>query len=605
MTNLLPLSNYVSVQVVLNPLQPTAPAINIARVIGTSTVIDTVQRERLYSTLTQVATDFAATTPEYLWAKNWFSQQPSPTSLYIGRWVNANSAGQLIGGPVTAANLLPAAWTGTTAGAFLIFIDGIPYALTGMNFSAITNLNGVASVIQTAVRAATSGTQTVVYNSVYNNFVLTDSTTGTSSVIGFVQPSTATASAAFSGQPTAADTLVIAGTTVTFVAGAPTGNQVQIGASLAATLTALASFLNASTDVNLAKAVYNVTGSTLYMVSKATGTVGNAYTLTKVSTAITLSGATFAGGSANDISAMLAMTQTAGNGAYVAPGLAAETALTAVTLFDANFGGQAYGLDVLGVVDADISAIAAYVEGVAPAHYFGHTTQEGGVLVPGDTADIAYVLKQLLYNHTALQYSSYDPYAVASYLARILTTQWLGSNTAITLMYKLEPGIQAENLSTTAAAAASAKNCNVYAALANGTNAIQYGTSCSGQFTDTIIGADWLAGQVQTAVFNAMAGTPYKIPQTDAGMGVLIAAAAAACKQGVVNGYLAPGQWNSAGFGPLNNGDFLPTGFLVWAPPISTQSQAVRQTRAAPVMQIAVKNAGAIQSSNIVLNINQ
>jgi hypothetical protein len=225
--------------------------------------------------------------------------------------------------------------------------------------------------------------------------------------------------------------------------------------------------------------------------------------------------------------------------------------------------------------------------------------------VPGDSGDIAFVLKTLGYNHTAVQYSSTNPYAICSYLARILTTKWLGQNTTITLWGKQEPGVVAETIPITQALAAKAKNCNIYANVNNGTAFIQYGTSCSGQFSDTVIGADWLAGEIQTMVFDALEGTPYKIPQTDAGMGVLIAAAASACRLAVNNAYLAPGQWNSTGFGTLNNGDELPAGFYIYAAPMNSQSEAVRQTRAAPLMQIAAKNSGAIQSSDIILNINQ
>lgn len=606
MTAGLPVSLFVVVDINLSALQAQAPAVNTALFLGTSTVIDTVEREREYFTLGEVAADFGTTAPEYLAAVLWFGQSPQPTNLFIGRWVDAASAGQLIGGGITAANLLISAWTSITAGAFFITVDRVPYALNGLNFAAVTNLNGVASVIQTALRAATSGMQTVVYNNIYNNFVITDSTTGTSSVIGFVAPSTAVGNAAFSGQPTANDTLTIQGTAITFVASGATGNQVNIGGSLAVTLGSLLTFLNASVDTQLVKMTYSVVASTLYMVSVLTGTTGNAYTLAKSSTAITLSASTLAGGAAGDISAMLAMTNTAGNGAYQAPGLAAESAVTAVALFDNMFSTQWYGLVIVaGAVDSDHQAVAAYIEGVAPAHYYGVTTQEAGTLVASSTSDLAYVLAQLAYNHTAIQYSSTSLYAICSYLARILTTEWLGQDTTITLWGKQEPGVVAETLTVTQQAAAKAKNCNLFVAVNNGTNIIIYGTSCSGQFTDTVIGADWLAGEVQTMVYDALEGTPTKIPQTDAGMGVLIAAAAAACQLAVNNGYLAPGIWNSAGFGSLVQGQNLPAGFYVYAPPIATQSEAVRQTRAAPVMQIAAKNAGALQSSDIVLNVNQ
>jgi hypothetical protein len=604
----LPVSRVVSVSVNFTAILAQQLPIDTMLVLGASTVIDTVQRMRQYATLSAVATDFGTTAPEYLAAVAWFSQSPQPTSLFIGRWVNVASAGQLIGGGVASANILPSAWTGITSGGIVMIVDGSVYALSGLNFSSITNLNGVATVLQTALRAATSGTQTVVYNSVYNNFIVTDSTTGITSVINFARVSAAVGSATFSGQPAANDTLTIAGTAITFVASGATGNQVNIGGTLAITLSNLMTFLNASADVNLVKATYFLGGPTsniVYMLSVATGTAGNSLTLTKTSTNITVSGATFAGGSAVDVSAMTALT-AASSGAYVAPGLAAETLVTAVaTVFDVLFQGQWYGLNTdacLTALDADREAVAAYIEGANPPHYYCFTSSEAAILTSTDTSSVFYILWQLKYNKTGGQYSSQSLYAAVSMLARILTTNWLGQNTTMTLKFKVEPGIIPESLNVNQANALEAHNGNVYVNYNNGTSFIEQATSFSGQFIDTIIGADWLSGDIQNDVFNALFGA-LKVPQTDAGMNVLVTAAAAACQDGVTNGYLAPGQWNTGGFGTLVQGNILTAGYYIYAPPMATQSEAVRQTRAAPVMQIAAKLAGAIHSSAIILNI--
>jgi hypothetical protein len=110
----------------------------------------------------------------------------------------------------------------------------------------------------------------------------------------------ATATATFSANPANNDTITIAGTVVTFVTSGPTGNQVQIGATQAITIANLVAFLNASTDSNLIKAVYSVSGAVLTLtanINQVVGTAGNSLTLAKSSTAITISGSTFAGGS--------------------------------------------------------------------------------------------------------------------------------------------------------------------------------------------------------------------------------------------------------------------------------------------------------------------
>lgn len=116
-------------------------------------------------------------------------------------------------------------------------------------------------------------------------------------------PTPATNLASFSGQPSANDTLTIAGTAVTFVTATPTGTQVKIGTNLAATLSNLLAMLQASADTGLIKSNYAIAGSTLKMTVNQfvnsganAGTAGNSITLAKSSTVITIGGATFSGG---------------------------------------------------------------------------------------------------------------------------------------------------------------------------------------------------------------------------------------------------------------------------------------------------------------------
>ena len=117
---------------------------------------------------------------------------------------------------------------------------------------------------------------------------------------------------------------------------------------------------------------------------------------------------------------------------------------------------------VLGSVNADHLAIAAYIEAANTKHVYGVTTQEAGALVAATTTDIAYQLAQFDYNKTFVQYSSSSPYAVASLLGRILTVDYTGNNTVITLAYKQQPGIVAESLNSTQADSLKTKNCNAF-----------------------------------------------------------------------------------------------------------------------------------------------
>ena len=589
----LPVSRLVNVTVTLSPPAPTVENIDTCCVVGSSTVINVTERMRSYDTIAAVASDFGTSAPEYLAAVLWFEQNPGPVTLLIGRWAKTATAAVLVGGP--ELTLAYTDLTSITSGAFFIVENGTPLSVTGLNFSSITNLNGAATILQTALNSLSAGT-TVVWNASYSTFLITSGTTGLTSTLTFATAPMATGSAVFSGQPTASDTITFNGTAVTFVASGATGNQVNIGGSLPVTLASLLTFLNGSADTQIVKFRYYVVGSTLYVAAAATGAGGNSLTLAKSSTAITLSGATLSGGTGTDVSTTLGLTQ-ASSGAYVAQGLGAESAVACLALLDNQFSDQFYGLTFLGASDADVLALAAYVEAsTVTKHYYGVTTQEAGALVPSDTSNLAYQLKQLKYKHTSIQFSSSNPYASVSYLARILTTNWQANNSTITLMYKQEPGIVAESLNSTQANALAANNCNVFVNYNNNTAIIQTGVSCSGDFTDTIIGLDWLAITLQAAWYATLYETPTKIPQTDAGMNVLATVAENVLASAVNNGLLAPGVWNSGGFGQISQGSFLAKGYYVFQPSVNSQPETQRQTRIAVPFQIAVKLAGAVQT---------
>ncbi len=112
---------------------------------------------------------------------------------------------------------------------------------------------------------------------------------------------------------------------------------------------------------------------------------------------------------------------------------------------------------------------------------------------------------------------------------------------------------------------------------------------------------------LEVAGFNYLAQTATKVPQTEPGMNGLKAAYIGICNQFVNNGELAPNTWGSSEtFGDpqtfLNN--ILSNGYYVYSAPIALQTQAARTARQAPLVQIACKRAGALQTSNVLVFIN-
>lgn len=601
-TSQLPISRLIQGSVNLSPNAAQAQNLNTELILGSSPVIDVVSRMREYFGITAVAADFGTAAPEYLAAVDWFGQLPQPPSVLIGRWAQTATAAQLFGATLSVAQQLLSAWTAITTPAFSIQINGTPYTISPASFASAVNLNGIAALIQTALAAAVAGT-TCVWNSSFAQFQITDGTTGATSTLSFASAPTAFGSLTFTLNPSAAATITIGGTVVTFVAALTTGNQILIGANLAATLANAATFLNQSTDTNLSKATYSVNqaGTAIQVIYKTPGATGNSFTL--AASVATPSGATLSGGTGTDISGMLGMTSTS-SGAFVANGVAAESAVQAAALFDNQFGQQWYGLTICGAADADHLAVAAFIEATTNKHFYGVTTQEAGVLNTVTTTDIASQLQAAGFNKTCTQFSSNSAYAVNSLLGRQLTVDYAGNNTVITLFYKQEPGVVGESLNATQMGALEGKNCNVYVNYNNGTTIIEPAKVASGEFIDTIVGMDAFCIDVQTALFNALFTSTTKIPQTDSGMHILATTIERICQQYVDNGLFAPGVWNSGGFGTLNQGDFLPKGYYVFQPPVASQSQADRAARKSVPFQIAVKLAGAVHTVDFAVSVN-
>jgi hypothetical protein len=101
----------------------------------------------------------------------------------------------------------------------------------------------------------------------------------------------------YSANPTNGQTLILDGVTWTFVTSGATGNETNLGGSLAATLTQLQLDLTASGNANIQLANYAVTATVLTITYKTVGAAGNTYSLGAGSSGGTVSGPTLTGGS--------------------------------------------------------------------------------------------------------------------------------------------------------------------------------------------------------------------------------------------------------------------------------------------------------------------
>lgn len=194
---------------------------------------------------------------------------------------------------------------------------------------------------------------------------------------------------------------------------------------------------------------------------------------------------------------------------------------------------------------------------------------------------------------------------MAAYAGRALSTNFQGANTTQNMHLKTLTGVTPDSTMTqTILQKAQDAGVDVYVSIQGVAKTFASGAN---KFFDQEYNLQWLIGALQVAGFNVLAQASTKIPQTEQGVGSLKSAYRTVLEQAVSNQYLAPGRWNS----PVTFGsqeEFLENitqfGYYIFSTPVSQQLQSAREAREAPLIQIACKEAGAIDSSTVIINVN-
>lgn len=269
-------------------------------------------------------------------------------------------------------------------------------------------------------------------------------------------------------------------------------------------------------------------------------------------------------------------------------------------------------VDGNGIGQTDLLAAAAIVQALNKIAFWVSYTeadiQSGGMLDLLATG--SFTKSRGLYYGDDSLVNGYEGWnamvMMAAYAGVGLSTNFSGSNTTQTMNLKTLVGVQVDNsITQTIYGEAANAGVDIYPSLQGVPAVISNGANT---YFDEIYGTLWFAGALQVAGFNYLATTNTKIPQTEGGMDGLKAAYRNVCQQAVTNQFAAPGQWNSpVTFGNqaqllLNVSQY---GYYIYSTPVAQQNQADRAARQAPLVSIALKLAGAIQSSTVIVYINQ
>lgn len=279
----------------------------------------------------------------------------------------------------------------------------------------------------------------------------------------------------------------------------------------------------------------------------------------------------------------------------------AETFLEAVTACRAS-NSNWYAVYLCGPADADVEAVAQYVQSTSPIGTFFYDTQSAGVAA-GTTPNVMSALQSDKYQRTFGIYSANVQYSGAAVMGVAMGLNTGQPNSAYTMAYKSLISITPDDLTSAQYTDILGWNGNVYTTFGSEDDLLVMGTMADGTPFDQVLNLDTLTINIQAAVIGALTSNP-KIPQTDAGVTSLVNVISAVCAKAVTQGVLAPGIWTAGPVLGLQTGTNLPLGYMVLADTIANQSQSDFQARKSPPIYACVKMAGAIENVAIGIIVN-
>ena len=259
------------------------------------------------------------------------------------------------------------------------------------------------------------------------------------------------------------------------------------------------------------------------------------------------------------------------------------------------------------MTDAQLLEVQEFVEACTPSTMFAFTTSDN----KAKAADggIFGAIKSKGYRRIIGQYSTSHKDAICAVIGWAMGAMSASTiNSAFTLAYKREVGVQSENYMqtfTTNDLNNIKKNYgNVYVNRGNYYDVFEEGRVGDGSWFDEIIYLDKFKNDMQLSIMDLLVNAN-KLPQTEAGMGRIKTAIKEVCDDMNRIGFIKEGVWKGEELMSLEYGQVLPSGYLIQSEPINEQSQAERDARNAPPIYVSLKLAGAIHHVTIQVDVNR
>ena len=303
--------------------------------------------------------------------------------------------------------------------------------------------------------------------------------------------------------------------------------------------------------------------------------------------------------SGTDLTGATLLNATAGTATAGSDSVDTETLLQAIERMseDVYFGGI---LDTCYRENSYITGIKSDIQAMQKVLFHGNASKQNIEVLAGALKSASINKIRVMTNtNSLLEAKLYS----AGYASRALSPNFNGNNTAITMNLKSITGITPCK-DATLNDVLNAKNFGSDIYVNQGGLPVNFSNSCNG-YSEEVLENIWIAEAMQVAGYNYLRQTNTKIPQTEAGMTGLKNAYAQICGKCVRAGIAAAGKWNGTTFG--DSEDMLEAiaqnGWYIYSMPIAQQTQQERESRQAPLIQIAIKKAGAIHFSTLIINV--
>lgn len=197
-----------------------------------------------------------------------------------------------------------------------------------------------------------------------------------------------------------------------------------------------------------------------------------------------------------------------------------------------------------------------------------------------------------------------DKRYAAAYMARMHTVNFNGENTALTMHLKELPVVPVA-ISDDLWSKLDKVGLDPYTTTKDTANVL---CSSGNDYVDNEYNLNAFVNHIQTDVFNLLKQAHTKLAQTEPDGQVLVDQCEKTSRRFVRANVLAPGEWTNPNV--LGNREVFMRairleGFYWQIGSFAEQPQSDRERRIAPVIQGAIKNAGAIHRADILINFNK